>query len=216
MTATGRQALAVAGREFWVEAVTREASVSVLPFIAALVILAGVGFGADPRVLAVVAPGLVWLVVLVAAVPLAPAISVSERQDGCWELLRALVSPTALLLGKLVALWAWLLTCWATAAALAVFLLGAQWTAWSLPAGITGALGVAVLVVLLGTLLGGATRRAGLLATLLLPASLPVLLAASQAMTPGVPGIRWLALLVGFDALVITLAWALFPTLLEE
>lgn len=211
-----RQATAVAVRELALEATSREASVTVLPFVAALIVLAGIGFGADPRVLAAVAPGLVWLVVVVAAVPLAPTVSVAERGDGCWDLLRALLSPTALLTGKLAALWLWLFACWAAATGLAVVLLGARWTGATLPAGVAGTLGLAGLVVMLGALLGAATRRPGLLAVLLLPASLPALLAGTQAMTPGVPADRWLALLVGFDALVLTLVWAVFPTLLEE
>lgn len=210
------QALAVMIREIGLEAANREASVTVLPFVAALIVLAGIGFGGDPRLLATVAPGLVWLVVLVAAVPLAPAVSVAERQDGCWDLLRGLVSPAALFTGKLAALWLWLITCWATATVLAVLLLGANWTGSTLAAGLAGTLGLAALVVMLGALLGGATRRAGLLAVLLLPAGLPVLLAGTQAMTASVPAGRWLALLVGFDALVLSLVWAVFPTLLEE
>lgn len=211
-----RQTLAVGWREIRLEAATREASITVLPFVAALLVLAGLGFGTDPQVLATVAPGLVWLVVLVAAVPLAPAVAVAERQDGCWDLLRGLVSPGALLAGKLLGLWLWLLGCWMTATGLAAALLGVAWTPLTPVAGVLGALGVATLVVVLGTLLGGVTRRPGILAVLLLPIGLPALLAGSQAMTSGTPGWRWIALLAGFDLLVLTVAWAVYPTLLEE
>jgi hypothetical protein len=44
----------------------------------------------------------------------------------------------------------------------------------------------------------------------------PVLLAASQAATPGVDARPWLGLLVAYDLIGIVVAWAVFPVLMEE
>lgn len=215
MTAVRRAAL-VTGREVALEMGSREATVTVLPFVTAMIILAGLGMGASPPVLAAAAPGLVWLVVIVAAVPLARGVAAAERTEDCWDLLRALVDPAALLAGKVAALWLWLLACWAAALLLATVLLGASWPASTAAGGLLGTLGVAVTTVVLGVLLPHDARRPGLLAVLLLPAAVPVLLAGAALGTAGVPAGPWLALLTAYDAVTLTSAWAMVPALLED
>lgn len=211
-----RQATLVAGREITLELAGRAVASTALPFVTALVVLAGLGFGPRQDVLAATAPGLVWLVVLVAALPLAPGVAGSERRDGCWDLLRALCRPAALLFGKVAAVWLWLLACWALASLLAGALLGAPWRPVAIAAGLLGTLGVATSVTVLGVLLPDGSQRPGLLAVLLLPGAVPVLLAGTQIATVGVPAPPWLALLAAYDAVTLTAAWAVFPTLLEE
>lgn len=213
---TGRAAALVAAREVGLEVAGRETLATVLPFVASLVVLAGVGFGPDRAVLAGVAPGLVWLVVLVAALPLAGGVATAERGDDAWDLLRGLVAPAALLAGKLAGLWLWLLACWAVASLLSVVLLEAVWRPVAAAGGLLGTFGVAVSIVVLGVLLPHGSRRPGLLALLLLPGSVPVLVAGAQVGTAGVASLPWLALLAGYDAATLVAAWAVFPTLLEE
>ncbi len=216
MVSSPRLAWLVLRRELAVEAATRETLVSVAPFVAALVLLAGLAFGPRPAVLTATGPGLVWLIVLVAAVPLAPGVAVAEQQDDAWDLLRSLTSPSTLLAGKVAAVWLWLLGSWGLATVLAVALFGAGATATGVAGGLVGTLGVAAVTVLLGTLLPAVTRRPGLLAVLLLPATLPTLVAGTQTATGGVPAAPWLGLLTVFDLLTLTVAWAVFPALLED
>lgn len=210
-----RQAWLVARREVTVEIAARQTLASVGPYVAALVLLGGLAFGPAPAMLAVIAPGLVWLVVLVAAIPLAPSVAVAEQQDDAWDLLRGLTSPAALLAGKLAAVWLWLLAGWALATVLATGLLGAGPSGAGIAAGPIGTLGIATVTVLLGTLLPASSRRPALLAVLLLPATLPALIAGTQAATVGVASTPWLVLLVVFDVLTLTVTWAVAPALLE-
>lgn len=216
MVAGWSQALRVAGRDIAVERSDWEAATAVVPLVAAAVLLAGLGFGPRPDVLAAVAPGLSWLILLFAAVPLARGVAAAERAEGCWDMLRALVAPTSLLAGKVLALWLWLVAAWAIATALSAALLNAPIAAAAVLAGPLGTLGLAAATVTFGTVLAGAERQSGLLAVLLLPAGLPALLAGTQAATPGVAPLPWLGLLVAYDLVSLTVAWAVFPLLLEE
>lgn len=215
MTAFGQAAL-VLRREVALERAGHDVAVSVAPFVLALVVLAGLAFGARPAVLAATGPGLLWLTVLSAAVPLAPTVAIVERSEGAWDMLRGLVAPGALLAGKLTAVWLWLLAAWLVTAGLVAALFGAGWTLSGTLSGLAGTLGLAATTTVLGVLLPGGTHRSGLLAVLLLPASLPALLAGTELSTAGTPPAAWLVLLGVYDAVMLTTAWAVFPVLLEE
>jgi heme exporter protein B len=211
-----RDSLRVAARDVAVEASGREAATAIVPLVVAAVLLAGLGFGPRPDVLTAVAPGLSWLVVLFAAVPLARGVAGAERSEGCWDLLRAVVSPVSLWAGKVLALWLWLLVTWTLATVLLLGLFGAALTSATLLAGPLGTLGLSALTVAFGVLLAAAERRGGLLGVLLLPVGLPALLAGVQISTPGAGGGRWLALLAAYDLVTLAATWAVFPVLLEE
>lgn len=210
------QALRVAARDVAVERAGREAATAVVPLVVAAVLLAGLGFGPRPDVLAAVGPALSWLVVLFAAVPLARGVAAAERAEGCWDLLRAFVPPASLLAGKVLALWLWLAAGWTLSTALTVGLLNAPVAPAAVAAGPLGTLGLAGMTVTFGTVVAGVERRGGLLAVLLLPAGLPALLAGAEASTPGVAPLPWLGLLVAYDLVSLAVAWAVFPLLLEE
>lgn len=213
-------AVAVARRDLVIEASGRHLSGVVVPFAVAGVLLAGLAFGPVPSVLDAVAPGLPWLVVLLLASPLSLTVAEVEQHDGCWDLLRGLVGPTALLWGKLAVTWLWLAGTWTLTAALTIVVLDAELAAASLPAALLGTLGLAGAVVVYGTAAAtggsGSGGGGGLLAALILPAGLPALLAGTQAGVPGVDPGPWLALLVAYDLAGLAVAWAVYPTLLEE
>lgn len=206
----------VFAREVALEAAGREAVAVVPPFVLATVLAVGLGFGTAPEIATAVSPGLPWLVVLFAAVPLAHGVAAAERDEGCWDLLRALVLPGALLAGKLGALWLMLAATWGLAAVLAAVASGAGLAAAALPAGLLGTLGLAAVVVIFGVVLAGAERGSGLLTVLLLPVGVPALLAGTQAATLGAEPLPWLSLLAAYDLVVLAVAWAVFPVLLEE
>lgn len=211
-----RRSWLVLRRELAVEAAGRETLVAVMPYVGVLVLLGGLAFGPRPFILAATGPGLVWLVVLVIAIPLAPTVAVAEAGEDAWDLLRGLTTAGTLLTGKLAAVWLWLLTGWALATVLVAGLFGVRPLAGGVAGGMTGTLGVAAVTVLLGTLLPAGVRRPALLAVLLLPASLPALIAGTQTATADVAPGPWLALLAVFDVLTVTVAWAVFPALLED
>lgn len=208
--------LTLVRRELRLEAAGREATTTVLPFVLAAVLLAGLAMGPSREVLETVAPGVVWLVVLFAAPALARSVAAAERDEGAWDPLRGLVGPAALLAGKIGGLWLHYLVTWAVAAALVTLMFPAPMPWPGLVAGPVGTLGLAALTVAFGALLVGARRRTGLLAVLLLPLALPVLLAGVSMGTPGQDHTPWTVLLLGYDLLVLVTVWAVHPALLEE
>ncbi|MGY2084531.1 heme exporter protein CcmB [Blastococcus sp. SYSU DS0539] len=188
---------------------------SVLPFVAAGIVLGGLVFGPDPAALRAAAPGLVWLLVLTAAVPLARLVAAAERDEDSWDLLRGLVPPGALFLAKAAVLWTALAVTWATGSFLAVLLLDGPLSVAGGAAAVLGLVGVAASTTVFGALLAASARGAGLLAALVLPTGLPALLAGTQAGLAAEP-LPWLVLLVAYDLVVGAAAWAVFPYLLEE
>ena len=92
-------------RELRLEASGREATSTVLPFVLAAVLLAGLAMGPSRELLRAVAPGVIWLVVLFAAPALARSVAAAEREDGTWDTLRGMVPPVALLAGKIGGIW---------------------------------------------------------------------------------------------------------------
>jgi heme exporter protein B len=208
------QAVQVLRRDLAVEAATRDAVTSVPPFVLVAVVLAGLGFGPRREVLVAVAPGLAWLLVLSAAVPLTRGVTAAELDDDAWDLLRAVTRPAALFLGKTASLWIQAALAWSFGALLVVVLLDARLPAAALAAAALGTLGIAADMVLFGTVLGR-LRRPALLATLVLTASVPALVAGTQAALADEPG-PWLLLLVVYDGITVATAWATFPLLLDE
>lgn len=216
-TATAQAVVLLIRRELAVEAASWAVARVVVPFAVAGVLLAGLAFGPAPSVLADVAAGLPWLVVLLLAAPLSASVAVAEREEGCWDLLRGLAAPGTLLAGKLVAMWLWLLTTWSLSAVLVVVAFGVPMSAAAIPAGVLGSLGLACGIVIYGTAGAPAGRAgSGMLTALLLPAGLPALLAGTQAATPATDALPWLGLLGAYDLCALAVAWAVYPTLLEE
>lgn len=206
----------IVAREVALESAGREVVTVVPPFVLAAVLLAGLSFGPGREVIAAVAPGLPWLVVLFAAAPLSRGVAAVERDEGCWDLLRAIVNPSVLLAGKLAALWLWLAVTWGLAILLVTTTSGTRLAATALPAGLLGTLGLAGVTVVFGVVLATTERRGGIVSVLLLPAGVPPLLAGTQAATLEVDPFPWLALLAAYDVVVLAVAWAVFPVLLEE
>jgi heme exporter protein B len=209
-------ALAVFRRELAVERAGREALVTTVPFVAALVVLAGLAFGPAPRDLAVTGPGTAWLAVLVATIPLSRTVAGTEVAEDSWDALRGLVTPGALFAGKLLAVWLGLALTWLLAGALAVVLFGVPVPPQALYGGAVGTLALAALTTGFGVLTASGPRRRGLLAALLLPAGLPALLAGVQLASTNVPVLPWAVLVTLYAAVVVVAAWAVFPALLEE
>lgn len=220
-----RVAWAVAVKDLRVEARSRSATVSALPFAGTVLVAFGFALGPGRVLLLATAPGLLWLAALFAAVELFHRSYLAESEGGALEgLLLAPIDKGAVYLGKAASAAVQLLVLLGATAALAMLL-------FDLPAGphpvlllLTFALGV-VGVSALGSLLGllavlGRTRQAAL-PVLVLPLVTPVVIAAvraTQLLTAGsvdqVGG--WLGLLGAFDAAFLAAGFLVFGHVLED
>ncbi|CAN5868574.1 hypothetical protein BH23ACT10_BH23ACT10_25310 [soil metagenome] len=210
------QAGLIAWRDLSPGVAGRRTTFTVAPLSVAVLVLAGLAFGTDPAVVDATAAPLVWLVVLLATVPLARSVAADDAVDGCWSLLRGVVDPAALFVGKLWSQWALLGAAWAVTTALAAVLLGVAWPPVALVGGALGTLGLAAVTTVLGLLLlDDHGHGAGPLSVLVLPIGLPLLLAGARLTAPGAAAAPWLALLVSYDAVLLAVAWATFPMVVE-
>lgn len=183
-----------------------------LLFFAMVAALFPLGLGPAPAQLATFAPGILWIIALLASLLTADAVFRSDFDDGSLEQL--LLSPQPLYLSVLTYIAAqWLVTGGLLALVSPVFAL-----MLNLPG---GAIGVLVIGLLLGTgvlsLIGGigaaltvGLRRGGMLISLLiLPFYIPVLIfgsAAVKAAVAGLPAAPHVAVLAALLCLGIALA----------
>lgn len=183
-----------------------------LMFFVLVVSLFPLGIGPDPKQLAQFAPGILWVVALIASLLAADSLFYCDFQDGSLEQL--LISPAPLILTVLAKVTShWLLTGLPLTLISPLIALLLQLPAEGMLALMASlAIGTAVLS-LLGAIGAGLTvglRRGGVLIPLLiLPFYTPVLIFGSAAVQAAVNGLAYtsqLAILGGFLCIAIALA----------
>jgi heme exporter protein B len=220
-----RVAWAVAAKDLRIEARSRTALSTVLPFAATILLALGFALGPDRVLLQQVAPGLLWLAALFAAVELCHRSYQAESANGALDgLLLAPVEKGAVFLGKTVAAFVQLAALFGVTFGLVIVLFGLPLGASPGLLAVTAALGIAGLCAM-GGLLGllgvqGRTRQAAL-PLIVLPLVAPVIIAATRAtaaLSTGSSGdvAGWLGLLVAFDAAFLAAGYVVFGHLLED
>lgn len=216
---------AIVVKDLRMELRSRSAVSVVLPFAATMLLAFGFALGPDRLLLIRIAPGLLWLAALFAAVELCHRSYQAEAAGGALEgLLLSPVDKGAVYLGKCAAAFVQLMALFAATMGIVIVLFG-------LPIGpapglllLAVALGIAGLSGL-GCLFGllavrGRTRQAAL-PVLVLPLVSPVVIGATRATatltqgsTSGVAG--WLGLLAAFDAAFFATGYLVFGHVLED
>ncbi len=218
-----RGTLLVAGKELRAEARGWIAVQGLALFAALAVLMFSFSLGPDGETLRRLAPGLLWLAVTLASLLSAGRSFAVEHDAGTLESL--LVHPLpreAVFLGKALAAFLLLGTVAIGALALEAALYGlpAPGSGAMLLAGLIAApAGLAMAGTYYGAVSASAPAREALLPMLLLPVLVPLLIASTQVTTAAFAGddaLGWLALLVAFDGILLALAVATFPFLLEQ
>jgi len=221
---TLRQAAAVAAKDLRIEVRGRYALGAVLPFAATLLIAFGLSLGPGRGILQQTAPGLLWLAVLFASVLSFRRAYEAESEDGALEgLALAPIDRAAIFLGKAAAVAVQL---WALEVAIVLLVAGLFGVSFGAnPAALIGAfalgtLGLAAIGSLFGVLEESPRAREAVFPLLVLPLTVPVLLAgvkATAAATGGPGGAgSWLLLLVAFDAVFVAIGTLVFGFLLDD
>lgn len=211
-------------KDLIVERRTRQVLSTMLVF--AVTVLVTLSFTFDLRVANAreVAPGGLWVAISFASVLGLNRSLSREQEDGAWEgLLLAPVERNAIYIAKAVGNLLTMAGVELVLLPLAAALLGADLLR---PAVILvvalGTFGLASLGTLLATVASETRARDALLPILLLPLSVPLLLAATKATAGLLDGVglagvaHWLRLLIGFDLLFAMAAIVLFEHLVEE
>ena len=222
---TLRAALVIFEKELRLELRTRELLNATIIFV--LLVLVLFSFSFDPTVEESrrIGPGLLWMAFLFAAsLMLHPSFAREQANDTLAALRLAPVEPFAILFGKILANFAFLLA--TELVMLPVF--AVLYNVAILPAlgrllavMLLGTFGVSVAGTAFSAISAQARLRELLLPLLLLPLLAPVLIASVEctagllAAPPELPG-EWLKFLIGFDVVFFAASYLLCEYLLEE
>jgi heme exporter protein B len=220
-----RQTAAVAAKDLRIELRGRHGMAAALPFAGTLLVSMGLALGPGRSLLEAVAPALLWIAVLFAAVLASRQAYLIEAEDGALE--GVVLSPAdrgAIFLGKAAAIAAGLAVLEATVLVAVVLLfdlsLGAS--PGALVGGFAlGTVGLAAVGALFGAVAASAASREAILPLLVLPLVTPVLLAGVRTTELAISGRAaeagsWLGLLVAFDAVMIVIGVLVIGQVLEE
>lgn len=219
-----RDAAVIAVKDLRIEVRRRQAAGTVLPFAGTLLLAFGFAFGPGRAALRAVAPGMLWIAVLFAAVLVCRgAYEIEAEDDALHGILLTTVDRAAIFLGKTGAALVQLLALEVVLTLLVVglFDVGPGRDPLTLAAAaVLGSLGLAAVGCLFGVLTVSARAREAVFPLLVLPLASPVLIAAVRATTLAMSGRggagSWLGLLGAFDAVFVSLGLLVFGYLMED
>lgn len=220
-----RDALLVAGKDMRIEVGSRVTTNQVAPYALIVLLLFGFAFDQNRSLLTQAGPGLFWVAVLLCALLAVSRSFAIEASDGARDTLRMSgLDAGGIFLGKAAAVAAQLAGLEVLLGAGIVVLFGSDLRDFPVLVGtaVAATVGLAAAGTVYGMMAAGLRVRETLLPLLLLPVVAPVLLAATQAwmaalrLTTTDDAGRWLALLVAFAAIYLTIGVLAFGTLLEE
>jgi heme exporter protein B len=222
---TPRAALAIMTKELRAEFRSFELLTSTLVFVLIVVFVFSFAFDPTAAESRRFGPGLLWIALLFAgSLMLQPSFSRERVNDTLGGLRLAPINPFAILAGKLLANFLFLII--VEAALLPVFgmLYNIPFTQVAAPLALImlmGTLGVATIGTVFASISSHARMRELLLPLLLLPVLTPVLIASTEA-TAGILAdpyelrTTWLVMLCAFDIIFLTATWLFGEYLLEE
>ena len=163
-----------------------------LLFFLLVALLLPFAIGPEPRLLARLAPGILWVGALLASLIPVSTLFALDSADGTLDqlLVRGIAAET-LAAARLVALWLGFGLPLLLAAPIASLLLGYPIDSLRhlLPGLLAGALGLSALAIVAGSVTLGARGGAGLVALLVVPLAIPLLLFGSSPSEPGALGL---------------------------
>jgi heme exporter protein B len=219
-----RKVWAVAGKDLRAELHGREVFSTMTVFSALAVLIFGMAFDLRVPEAEMVAPGVLWVIILFAGVlGLNRSFGAEVDRGTLPALLLAPMDRSAIYFGKVIANLAFTLGTAAVILVVMFFIFDvALLQPWILLTTALGTLGFVGVGTIFAALTASVRARESLLPILLLPVMVPVFMA-GVASTAGVldgGGLdkiaNWLWILVGFDVLFLVVAYLLFDQILEE
>ncbi len=225
-SALGRVSFAIAAKDFLSERRTKEVFNAMLVFGFMVAVIFSFAFEPTSEEAQRIAGGLVWLVFIFAGILGLNRSFARETLNECLQGLRlGPVGPGAIYLGKLLSNFAFMFV--AELILLPFFGMFFDVHFWREPAWmiailVLGTWGFTALGTIFSAVSANTRMRELMLPLLLLPLSVPLLIAAVQATTTVLRGLPmsdaslWIKLLIGFDVMFTTLAWLVFEPVLEQ
>lgn len=214
---------AIAVKDLIQEYRSRAVTVATVFFAAIVLLILAFAFS-EANLLALMAPGALWVALAFAGVISAAQSYQAELEEGALEQLLIYPIPRAsIYLGKLVANWLYMSALGALLLPVSgvLFNLPLQNGLWLLVTVLLGTFGFALIATFYAALTANLRARESLLPVLMFPVVAPILLAAVRASSEIVgPGnlavVRdWLQLLLGFDLVYLVICSAMFHFITE-
>jgi heme exporter protein B len=216
--------LAIARKDIISELRTREIFSSVLVFAILVLVIFNFAFAGEAQVLAVVAPGILWVAFAFSGVLALNRAFIPEKEENCLEgLMGCPVGREVIFLGKAIGSLCFMLMI--EAVILPVFALFFNLPVLSLPllaVTLAATRGFVAVGTLFSALAVNTRAREMVLPILFLPIVVPVVICAVEASAIILSGgslsdiTGWLAVILAFDAIFLTVPWLIFPYVIEE
>lgn len=219
-----RDARLILEKDLRIERRSRVASMQVLPFAVAVLVLFAFALDGNSERLSELAGGLYWVAVLFASVLMIQRAFAIENVDGTAEALRLSgLAPQGIFLGKVAALCVQLLTLEVLLGIGIVLFYEAELDGPLLlvATAVAATVGIAAAGSLYGVLASGLRVRETILPMLLLPVLAPLLIGATRAFGSAlgdvaVNGWSWFAVLSAIALIYLTAGFLAFGALLED
>ena len=216
--------LTLAWKDILLELRTKEIITSMLVFAVLAVIIFNFAFDPTPAVLALVVPGILWVAFTFAGILGFNRSFILEKDRGSLDgLLLCPVSRDVIYLGKLAGTFLFMLTMEALLFPIFAVLYNVSlWIPGLFLVTALATLGFAAVGTLFSAMAVNTRSREIMLPLLLLPVTVPVIIAAVEATAALLGGAglaelgRWLTLLLAFDVIFLVISSFLFGAVLEE
>jgi heme exporter protein B len=227
----------VAGKDLRVELRSRVTTNQVLPFAVLVLVLFAIAFDADDTLIQRATPGVYWVAIVFAALLAVQRAFTIESADHAGQALLLTGMPAAsIYLGKVAALIAQLVALQVVVGGAVALLYSPEpfdaggWLVLPVTA-VLGTIGIAAFGAIYGALSSGQRVESSLLPLLLLPALVPLLIAATRAFEAGMQAMRgpsgvaaqsigeawpWIGLLAVFAAIGLTAGTFVFGAILDD
>ncbi len=225
MTSYARRAWIVLWKDLLTERRSKESLNALLFFSLLLLFLFQFALGPDRRSLEAALPGLLWLGFILAGLLGLGRSFVAERDNDCWEgLLLTPGDKSAIFLGKLLGNFALMAVVELVLLALFAFFFGVALGPVAGPLALVlllGTVGLAAVGTLFAAITANLRARELLFPVLLLPAQVPILLAAVSATEAALTGTplgevaHWLKLMAGADVIYLVIGLLTFEFVIE-
>ncbi len=219
-----QKALAITRKDALSEMRTREIVFSVLVFTLLVIVIFNFAFGASQEMVALVAPGILWVTFAFAGVLSLNRSFILEKEEGCLEgLMVCPVSREAIYVGKMLGSLLFMLIIEAIALPIFAFLFNLEVLSLQLVViTVLTTVGFVAVGTLFSALAVNTRAREMVLPILFLPIVIPLIIFAVKASGLAISGkpwsslSPWLQIIVAFDAIFLVVSFLIFAFVIEE
>ncbi len=219
-----QKALAITRKDALSEMRTREIVFSVLVFTLLVIVIFNFAFGASQEMVALVAPGILWVTFAFAGVLSLNRSFILEKEEGCLEgLMVCPVSREAIYVGKMLGSLLFMLIIEAIALPIFAFLFNLEVLSLQIVViTVLTTVGFVAVGTLFSALAVNTRAREMVLPILFLPIVIPLIIFAVKASGLAISGepwsslSPWLQIIVAFDAIFLVVSFLIFAFVIEE